>query len=285
MARPAARVLTLFFSSCSRAASGRWPNSPAGSAWTAGPFGYVDHLLDLDVPVESVRDATAGTGSPPGTACLRVHAERRGGAGRAARPDGGAAGRADDGDGHGGGRDGRGQIGGSCRSGSHAGSTPCWGHSPSPPRPASSPASPGERGPALRRRRGAPSPAGLDHVHRRRPLAQRTHPAPVRAGRSHFRPVVRHGRGSGDRRGPDLPARPHRRHPDPARLVQAARRARPGPARALRARPGSVPASGDPADPGDGRADPGPASGQRRQYRERPRPTRIGRPRAGSAWI
>jgi predicted DNA-binding transcriptional regulator YafY len=32
---------------------------------------YVDHLIDLEVPVESVRAATAGTGSPPGTACPR----------------------------------------------------------------------------------------------------------------------------------------------------------------------------------------------------------------------
>jgi hypothetical protein len=35
----------------------------------------------------------------------------------------------------------------------------------------------------------------------------------------------------------------------------------------LRARPGSALASGDAADPGDGRADPGLASGQRREHR------------------
>lgn len=32
---------------------------------------YVDQLIDLDVPVESVRGRYGGTGSPPGTACLR----------------------------------------------------------------------------------------------------------------------------------------------------------------------------------------------------------------------
>ena len=47
-------------------------------------------------------------------------------------------------------------------------------------RPARRVRRPGERGPALRRRRGAPSPAGLDQVHRRRRPAQRTDPAPVR---------------------------------------------------------------------------------------------------------
>ena len=68
------------------------------------------------------------------------------------------------------------------------------------------------------RRRGAPSPAGLDQVHRRRRPAQRTHPAPVRARRP-LGPLVRHGRGSRHRRGPDVPARPHRGRagPCPAR--------------------------------------------------------------------
>ena len=117
------------------------------------------------------------------------------------------------------------------------------------------------------RRRGAPSPAGLDQVHRRRRPAQRTHPAPVRAGRP-LGPVVRHGRGSRDRRGPDLPARPHRG------------RAGPCPARSSRP-PGSTrPSACCPGSPrlrtgievtlriqGDGRADPGPASGQRREHR------------------
>jgi hypothetical protein len=41
---------------------------------------------------------------------------------------------------------------------------------------------PGHRGPSCRRC-GAPSPADLDQVHRRRRPAQRTHPAPVRARR------------------------------------------------------------------------------------------------------
>ena len=141
---------------------------------------------------------------------------------------------------------------------------------------------PGELGPALHRRRGAPSPAGLDQVHRRRRPAQRTHPAPVRAGHS-CRPVVRHGRGSRGRRGPDVPARPHRGRQDPARLLRATRRARPGPARALGARHGAVPASGNAADPGDGRADPGPASRPASRASRRPRPTRIRRPSAGSA--
>ena len=45
-------------------------------------------------------------------------------------------------------------------------------------------------------------------------------------------------------------------------------------------RHGSVPASGDAADPGDSRADPGPASGQRRQHRSRQH--RGGRGRRGS---
>ncbi len=51
---------------------------------------------------------------------------------------------------------------------------------------------PGHRGPASYRRCGAPSPADLDQVHRRRRPAQRTHSAPARARRP-FGPVVRHG--------------------------------------------------------------------------------------------
>src|ERR1700735_3237853 len=41
----------------------------------------------------------------------------------------------------------------------------------------------GYRGPALDRRRSAPSPANLDPVHRPRWSAQRTHPAPIWARR------------------------------------------------------------------------------------------------------
>ena len=74
----------------------------------------------------------------------------------------------------------------------------------------------------------------------RRP-AQRTHPAPVRARRP-LGPLVRDGRGPRHRRGPDVPARPHRRRQDPARLVRAARRTRPGAARPVRVRHGPVPA-------------------------------------------
>ena len=61
---------------------------------------------------------------------------------------------------------------------------------------------PGHRGPALGRRRPAPSQADLDQVHRRRRPAQRTHPAPVRA-RHPLRPLVRDRRGSRHRRGPE----------------------------------------------------------------------------------
>ena len=122
-----------------------------------------------------------------------AHAERRGGARRAARPGRGPPGRADDGDGHGE-RDGRGQD----PAGPARAARPQARHRARLARlhrPARRVRRPGERGPALHRRRGAPSPAGLDQVHRRRRPAQRTHLAPVRAGRS-FRPVVRHGRGS-----------------------------------------------------------------------------------------
>src|ERR1700691_6249327 len=47
-------------------------------------------------------------------------------------------------------------------------------------RPAGRGARAGYRGPALDRRRSAPSPANLDPVHRPRWPAQRTHPAPIR---------------------------------------------------------------------------------------------------------
>ena len=145
-------------------------------------------------------------------------------------------------------------------------------------------AAPDSRGPALDRRRGAPSPADLDQVHRRRRPAQRTHAAPVRARRP-LGPLVRDGRGSRDRRGPDVPARPHRGRQDPARLVRAARRTRSGAARPVRARHGPVPARGDPADPGDGRADPRPASrpASRSWRSRRPPAAQTGRPSAGSA--
>ena len=233
MARPAARVLTLL--ELLQSGGVRTVAELAGRLGVDGRTvrRYVDHLLDLDVPVESVRGRYGGYRLAPGyrmpplmlndeealAVLLGLVAGRRAGLMTATGTAGETAAakirrvlperlarRLD------------------TVLGSLAFTAP-----PGEFR------RPGEHGPALHRRRGAPSPAGLDQVHRRRRPAQRTHLAPVRAGRS-FRPVVRHGRGSGDRRGPDLPARPHRGREDPARLVRAARRARPGPARALGAR-------------------------------------------------
>lgn len=70
---------------------------------------------------------------------------------------------------------------------------------------------------------------------------QRTHTAPVR-GRRPLGQVVRNGCGSHDGRGPDVPAGPDHRCEDPARLVRTTCRTRPGGARSDRSRDGSVPA-------------------------------------------
>ena len=83
-------------------------------------------------------------------------------------------------------------------------------------------------------------PVSIRYTAARRP-AQRAHPAPVRARRP-LGPLVRDGRGSRHRRGPDVPARSHRGRQDPARLVRATRRIRPGAARPVRARHDPVPA-------------------------------------------
>ena len=100
---------------------------------------YVDHLIDLDVPVESVRGRYGGYRLAPGLPPASAHAQRRRSARRAARPGRRPPSRADD-DGAHGERDGdRPRSGGCCPSSSPAGSTPCSAPSPSRTSPASSP--------------------------------------------------------------------------------------------------------------------------------------------------
>jgi hypothetical protein len=90
------------------------------------------------------------------------------------------------------------------------------------------------------RRRGAPSPAGLDQVHRRRRKAARTDPAPYglvsHAGRWYVTGV--------DRNRPGRTFRLDHRSADPCPAVPAARGLDPA-QRVLGARPGSAPAPGD----------------------------------------
>lgn len=72
MARPAARVLTLL--ELLQSGGTRTVTELADRLGVDGRTvrRYVDHLIDLDVPVESVRGLYGGyRGSPPGTACPR----------------------------------------------------------------------------------------------------------------------------------------------------------------------------------------------------------------------
>ncbi len=199
---------------------------------------YVDQLIDLDVPVESVRGRYGGYRLAPGyrlpplmlsddealAVLLGLVAGRRAGL------DDGGVRRA---------RRQRPRSAGCCPSAWPAGSTPSWNPSPSRLRPASAQSRTPRSCSPSPTRYATDRPISIRYTDRDGRRSERTLHA-VRDRRP-LGPVVRHGRGSRDRRGPDLPARSHRRREDPARLVRAARRTRSGAARAVRVRHGCVP--------------------------------------------
>ena len=221
MSRPTARVLTLL-----ELLQSGGIRTVAELADRLGVEGrtvrrYVDHLIDLDVPVESVRGRYGGYRLAPGyrlpplmlsddealAVLLGLVAGRRAGLTT-------ATGTASE------------TASAKIRRVLPKRHRPPARRRPGIPRlhgPARRVRHPGRRGPAHHRRCGAPPPTGLDPLHRPRRPAQRTHAARVRDRRP-FGPVVRHGHGPRDRRGPNLPARPHRRREDPARLIRGARR-------------------------------------------------------------